>query len=188
MRGFGPPHFAACLALLLGMAGCSNLDKAPTGSVRRVGPDEIIEDFQMTETSSGTRSRVLHARVAEIYQSESRAELQGLSVDFFESDGRPFAHLTSDSGTVNQNTNDMRARGHVDIRTTEGVRVEAPTIQFWNQTQRIVSDARVKVTDKAGSVLSGVGFDSDVRVEHYRVGQVNATLKPSDKGPSGNGR
>lgn len=172
----------ALLASLAGASGCSRESAAPAPTAGRVGPDEIIEDLQMTESSAGARTAVVHARRASIYQYDGRTEIEGLDVDFYEAGGRKYSHLKSDRGTLNQNTNDMKAEGRVDIVTVEGVHVEAPVIQYWSATQKLVSDALVKVTDKNGSVITGVGFESDTKVTHYRVGKVNATLRPSDPG------
>jgi len=176
IRSFALP----ALALALAVAGCAPDTKAPTVAAAGAGPDGVIEDFRMTETSSGARSWVLNSRRALVYSAEARFQVYGVKVDFFESSGKKYSTLLCDSGYVNQNTNDMRAFGHVDIRTEEGVHVEAPELQFWNLQQKITSAALVKVTDAKGSVVTGTGFDSDVKVEHYRVGKVNATLKQSD--------
>ena len=135
----------------------------------------------MTETAAGSRNWTMHAERAFVYDAESRLDVHRVEVDFFDESGRKYSHLRADSGSVNQGTNDMHAEGHVDIRTTEGVHVEAPGIRFWNGPQKITSDALVKVTDAKGSVITGVGFESDVKVQHYKVGQVNATLRSGSR-------
>ena len=177
------PVTLAFLALKSLAAGCSKESAAPAPTAGRVGPDEVIEDFEVTETSAGTRTSVVHARRARIYQYDGHTEVDGLDVDFYDASGKKFSHLRSDRGSLNQNTKDMKAEGHVDIVTVEGVHVEAPVIQYWDASQKLVSDALVKVTDKNGSVLTGVGFESDTKVTHYRVGKVNATLRPTEPGP-----
>jgi LPS export ABC transporter protein LptC len=168
----------ACLGLL---PACTPESTSPTAaqSVRR--PDEIIEDLKMTETSSGSRSWTMHAKKAYVYEADNRVDVEGVEVDFFDEGGRKYSHLTCDRGSLNQGTNDMRAEGRVDILTTSGVHVEASVIRFWNGPQRITSDSFVKVTDAHRSVMSGVGFESDVKLEHYRVGQVSATFRETGK-------
>jgi len=172
----------ALVAVVVGawLAGCSGGAPAPTGTAGAGGPDGIIEEFRLTETSAGERNWTLRAKRALVYDSQNQVQVFGVTVDFYEAGGKHYSTLTCDSGTVNQNTNDMTATGRVDIHTVEGTHVEAPVLQFWNARQRITSDAQVKVTDANGSVVQGTGFDSDVKVEHYRVGKVNATLKQSD--------
>src|SRR5437016_4604672 len=111
--------------LVAATAGCSLEPKSSSPPAVPRGPDEIIEDFRMTETASGSRSWTMHASRAYVYDNESRLEVHHVEVDFFDESGRKYSHLTADSGSVNQSTNDMRADGHVDIRTTSGVHVEA---------------------------------------------------------------
>jgi LPS export ABC transporter protein LptC len=173
--------FVLGLVCLGGLVACSPESGRPTAiqSVKR--PDEVIEDLQMTETSSGSRSWTMHARKAYVYEADARVDVEGVEVDFFDEGGRKYSHLTCDGGSLNQNTNDMRAEGRVVIRTTSGVLVEAPVIRFWNGPQRITSDSQVRVTDAHGSVLAGVGFESDVKLDHYRVGQVNAVLRDTGR-------
>jgi LPS export ABC transporter protein LptC len=168
----------ACLAVL---PACSPESSSPTATPAVTRPDEIIEDLKMSETSGGSRSWTLHARRAYVFEAQDRVDVEGVEVDFFDESGRKYSHLTCDRGSLNQGTNDMQAEGHVDIHTTSGVHVEASVIRFWNGPQRITSDSFVKVTDTHGSVMSGVGFESDVKVEHYRVGQVSATVRQSGK-------
>ncbi|HVP38538.1 MAG TPA: LPS export ABC transporter periplasmic protein LptC [Candidatus Saccharimonadales bacterium] len=165
------------LVSLVALSGCARQPGTPTAAPAVRRPDEILEDLQMTETSSGSRSWVLHARKAYVYDAENRVDVEVAAVDFYDDTGKQYSHLTCDRGSLNQSSNDMRAEGHVEIRTTSGMHVESELLCYWNGPQRITSDRFVKVTDAHGSVLSGTGFESDVRVEHYRVGKVDATLR-----------
>ena len=163
------------VAALVG--ACSPKSSAPADVRPGRSPDAILEDFRMTETSTGTRSWTMHARSASVFNTENTIEVQGVDVDFYEASGQPYSHLRSDRGLINQTSNDMRAQGHVDIRTQQGVHVEAEILRYWNTAERITSDQFVRVTDAKGSTISGVGFESDIKVEHYKVGKVNATIR-----------
>ncbi|MBI5837252.1 MAG: LPS export ABC transporter periplasmic protein LptC [Candidatus Eisenbacteria bacterium] len=165
------------LALLCLVAACSPESTSPALTRAATRPDEIIEDMKVTETSAGSRSWTLHARRALVYNAQNRVEVEGVDVDFYDEGGKAYSHLTCNRGTLNQSTNDMVAEGRVDIRTTTGVHVESEVLRFWNGQQKITSDAFVRVTDAQGSVLSGVGFESDTKVEHYKIVKVDATLR-----------
>ncbi len=177
-----PPRVAgaSCLALaLMGawlLAGCSQ-ETRPRATTPATGPNEVVEDFHLTETSAGMRSWTMTARRAQVFDAENRVEVESLTVDFFDASGSKYSHLRCDRGTLNQTTNDLVANGNVDIRTSSGAHVQGQTLKYWDSLQRLTSETFIQVTDSSGSVISGTGFDSDLKVEHYRVGQVSARLK-----------
>jgi lipopolysaccharide export system protein LptC len=55
-------------------------------------------------------------------------------------------------------------------------------LRFLNKTQRIVTDAFVRV-ERAGDVLTGVGFESDPQLRHFEFKkQVNAVVRTKSGG------
>ena len=60
----------------------------------------------------------------------------------------------------------MIARGNVVLQTTEGWRMTTEELHFLNSRRRITSDRLVRV-EKQGSILEGVGFESDPNLEHF---------------------
>jgi LPS export ABC transporter protein LptC len=83
---------------------------------------------------------------------------------------------------MNQQRRDMVARGNVVLQTTEGTRMSTEELQFLNQKQRIVSDRFVRV-ERAGDVLTGVGFESDPDLHHFEFKtRVKATVRTRSGG------
>jgi lipopolysaccharide export system protein LptC len=55
-------------------------------------------------------------------------------------------------------------------------------LQFLNQQQKIVTDDFVRV-ERAGDVLTGVGFESDPQLKHFEFrSKVNATVRSNSGG------
>jgi LPS export ABC transporter protein LptC len=77
---------------------------------------------------------------------------------------------------MNDMSHDMIARGDVVIQTTEGTRMTTDQLRFLNKTQRIQTDAFVRV-DRRGDVLTGWGFESDPELKDFQFKrQVKATV------------
>ncbi len=102
---------------------------------------------------------------------------RGVRVDFYDDKGKQSSRLTAREGEINQATRDMTARGNVVILNADGTRMSTQSIRFLNREQKIVSDELVRVEQK-GNVLSGVGFESDPNLKHYRFrSQVSGTVR-----------
>src|SRR5262245_9661440 len=174
-----------CLVLLLlGMlaAGCETTPKSAPGPSSGEMPDQEVSDFVVTETDAGQPQWTLYARSAAIYNARNSIIARGVRVDFFDDKGARSSTLTAREGEMNQQRRDMVARGNVVLQTTEGTRMSTEELQFLNQRQRIVSDRFVRV-ERAGDVLTGVGFESDPNLQHFEFKkQVQATVRTQSGG------
>jgi LPS export ABC transporter protein LptC len=72
----------------------------------------------------------------------------------------------------------MTARGNVVLQTTEGWRMSTEEMHFLNSRRKMTSDKLVRV-EKEGTVLEGVGFESDPNLQHFEFQhQIRATVQP----------
>jgi LPS export ABC transporter protein LptC len=146
--------------------GCGQGPRDVPGPASGELPDQEVSDFVVTETDAGRPQWTLYARDAAIYNPRNTIVARGVRVDFFDEQGKQNSTLTAREGEMNQRTRDMTARGNVVLQTTEGTRMSTEELRFLNQKQRIVSDLLVRVEGK-GTVLTGVGFESDPGLKHY---------------------
>ncbi len=91
---------------------------------------------------------------------------RSVRVDFYDDKEQRSSTLTAREGELNQIQRDMVARGNVVLQTAEGTRMSTEQLRFLNRTQRIVTDAFVRV-ERAGDVLTGYGFESDPELHHF---------------------
>src|SRR5687768_15118796 len=157
---------AGILALLA--VGCGREDEAGPHVPVPDLPSQEVRNFVLQETDVGRPDWVLRARYAASYSRRGIIRARDVSIDFYDRDGKKYSHLVADEGTVQQPGNDMEARGHVVVTTTEGVRVETSSLRYLNRQRRIVSDAFVRLT-RNGDVVSGIGFESDPSLEHFTL-------------------
>lgn len=177
-------HPAATLFVLAGLAlvplvaGCGGGKNLSGSGASGVLPDSEVEDFTITETDSGRTQWTLFAKQAATFTSRDLVTARTVRIDFFDEDGRKSSQLVAREGELYQRTRDMTARGDVVLQTTEGWRMSTEELHFLNSRRRITSDKLVRV-EKEGSVLEGVGFESDPNLEHFEFQrQVRATVRP----------
>lgn len=171
---------AAVIALMC--VGCEQVPRTEPGPASGEMPDQEVGDFVVTETDEGNPQWTLYARNAAIYNARNAVIAHGVRVDFFDEKGIRSSTLTAREGELNQQRRDMVARGNVVLQTTEGTRMSTEELQFINQRQRIVSDVFVRV-ERAGDVLTGIGFESDPNLEHFEFKKkVQATVRTRSGG------
>lgn len=168
----------AGLAVAGMVAGCgTGKNVSATGASGEL-PDSEVEDFTVTETDSGRAQWTLYSRQAATYTARDLVTARTVRIVFFDENGEKSSDLTAREGELYQRTRDMIARGNVVLETVEGWRMTTEELHFLNSRDRIVSDKLVRV-EKEGSVLEGVGFESDPNLEHFEFRhQVRATVRP----------
>lgn len=168
----------AALAVAGMVTGCGRgKDVSATGDSGEL-PDSEVEDFTVTETDSGRAQWTLYSRQAATYTAKDLVRARSVRIVFFGTDGAKSSELIAREGDLYQRTRDMVARGNVVLQTVEGWRMSTEELHFLNSTHRIKSDKLVRV-EKEGSVLEGVGFESDPNLEHFEFQhEVRATVRP----------
>jgi LPS export ABC transporter protein LptC len=172
-------------ALLLGLgllaaalAGCGGGKKMSGTGASGELPDSEVEDFTVTETDSGRTQWTMFAKRAATYTARDLVTARTVRIDFFGDDGKKNSELVALEGELYQRTRDMVARGKVVLQTVEGWTMSTEELHFSNSRDRLLSDKLVRV-EKEGSVLEGVGFESDPHLEHFEFRtQVRATVQP----------
>lgn len=174
----GPQRLLAVIALAMLVAGCSGGRKVSASGNSGVLPDSEVEDFSVTETDSGRTQWTMFAKSAATFEARDLVTARQVRIDFFDEDGKKRSSLVAREGELYKRTRDMTARGNVLLQTIEGWRMSTEEVHFLNGRRHITSDKLVRV-EKEGTVLEGVGFDSDPNLEHFEFRQqVRATVQP----------
>ena len=170
--------FLAGFAVAALFQGCSGGKKLSASGNSDLLPDSEVEDFTITETDSGKTEWTLFSKQAATFSARDLVTARTVRIDFFGADGRKSSELIAREGELYQRTRDMIARGNVVLLTTEGWRMNTEELHFSNSLRRITSNKLVRV-EKEGSVLEGVGFESDPNLVHFEFQhQVRATVRP----------
>lgn len=171
----------AAFIVLAPAAGC----RKPGSQVETPSlPSQIVEGFVLHESSSGERLYTLKAETAYVYDSEQQVEVVRPEVLFYDVDANVHAILVADRGAIQSRTNDLVARGHVNVLTEDSTKLWTDSLSWNNNTKLVRTDAPVEIETPKGRV-SGIGLVSDAglsRIEiqsevrgssSYRFGQEN---------------
>jgi LPS export ABC transporter protein LptC len=154
--------------LLAAALGCRTRDGDLTSTGE--GPQGHSEGMRGVSLSSyniGDTQWILHADSASVFRERKRVEADQIRVDFYENDEH-VSVLTSETGILNQATDDLETRGNVKVRTDEGELLETEVLYWDHQRSLIHTDAFVKLTS-GENVLTGIGLETDPGLNDFQL-------------------
>lgn len=171
--------FLAACALLLSVGCAEKIKPSVLGGVSSATlPSQESWNTTVTFTDSGIVKAILKAGHIAAFEASKQTQLDsGVHVDFFDEHGVHSSVLTSRTGKVDENTNNLEAIGNVVVVSDSGVVVETEKLFWDNQRQLIHSDEFVKITSPKEN-LQGHGFESDQNLKNYKIFKVTGTAKP----------
>jgi len=183
IRSMVPHVLSLVVVTLVGcQSGCQSRSTPAPGATELQFPDQEARDFTLTETSEGKKNWTLWASYAAMYNAKNLVDAKTVQIEFFDSKGKRYSTLVADQGLVDQRTNNLEAIGRVRIVTETGVHMETDSLHWINNTQKIISEAFVKVTRK-DDVVTGYGFESDPNLDHFHLKrEVRAEVRDSGHG------
>jgi LPS export ABC transporter protein LptC len=190
MRRFiQPPALAGLAVVCLGLAACDE----PTASriadenVVSIEADQVIYDMDDYLLADGVRTGRITADTAYVFQDSAVTHMWGVEMVLYHGDGSERARVTSETGTLNQRTEEMVARGDVILLVDGGVRrVESPELHYDPNRDRIWSDS-ASVYQAAGRRTSGTCFRSDLDFQDLTVCNIRGSAQVPRQDPAGGG-
>ena len=178
----GNAFLGAALMIPVLAAGCGVPTEEPVREELMRIPDQVIADFQRTETREGALVWKLKAARGEVYQSDHQVDLREMTVDFYDEQGVRHSRLSADSGRVDSQTQDMEARGHVVVENHEGVVLQTNQLRWVSDEELIRSEEEVLII-RGESRLRGRGFVGDPTLERFRIlEEVDAVVPEAELG------
>ncbi len=150
--------------LLVLAASCH---ERPVPTSARSLPNQVIEQFTLTESGSGRRLYSLTADQALVYDSERRVDVIRPRVQFYDEDGRIHSVLEADQGTIYHDEN-LVARGEVVVRTADSTTLLTDSLAWNNPAQQVRTDAPVEIVTRRGRV-KGTGLVSDAGLNRVEI-------------------
>ncbi|MDM7926704.1 MAG: LPS export ABC transporter periplasmic protein LptC [bacterium] len=178
----------ACLA-----ASCGG------GSDRQAGAGNAVPESEpptqeswnsaLTLSRAGKPQAVIRYGHMEQYDSRRMAYFDGgVSVDFFDAEGRHTSVLTSDRGEYNSATEEVRAIGNVVVVSDTGVTLRTAFLRWDPRVEKILSDSAVTVTTQDADTLFGTGFESASDLSHWMIRKpTGSTARRVDVGKAESG-
>jgi LPS export ABC transporter protein LptC len=144
-------------AVFLMVLSCN--DK-PVCGPNPVLPNQIVEALTLNESSSGKRLYTLEAQKAYVYDPAQRIDVTGLRVLFYDEAGGVGSTLVADEGSIYSRNEDLVARGHVVVRTSDSTKLETDSLAWSNQRRLVRTDADLVIETPKGRIV-GRGLVSD---------------------------
>jgi LPS export ABC transporter protein LptC len=167
--------------LVLGLAGCerepppAGTADLPVGREDLPPPDQVVEDGEHIITNAGVKQAVLKAEQLYFYNESGKVIGDTIQVDFFDDSGAFVSMLTARTGEIDQQTQEMVARGDVFVRGTDAS-IRTEELYFDPARDRIYSETDTEIVQQ-GNRIRGRGVESDPALERIRITGGSAVLR-----------
>ena len=116
-------------------------------------------------------NKLVEAKSEKLYKKRNDAALLvgNVMIDFYNDEGNHTSILYSDSARINEYSNDLNANGNVYVVSDSGYTLTTRKIVWDNSYKMIVAEDSVMFTTTKGDTLHGVGFESDMDLEQWKI-------------------
>ena len=120
---------------------------------------------------SREEDKIVEAKSEKLYKNNNADALLvgNVEVNFFNNEGQHISILYSDSARINEQNNNLRANGNVYVVSDSGYTLTTNEILWDNRYKMIVAEDSVMFTTTKGDTLHGVGFESDMDLEQWKI-------------------
>lgn len=150
-------------------AGCEEIEEEkPWIQVER--PQMLFTDTTLLDSyNNDVLSWKLKTAYLERWADKEIVFVRPIFVDIYDSLGERAAFLRADSGRFDMKFTYVNAYGHVYALTPKGASVRADSL-IWNKRDNLVrTESYVRVVSEDGDVLQGKGFESDAKMDHWKI-------------------
>lgn len=171
MRRLSTLFLVCFLAVLAGLSGVVawrvTSRRAPTPVQQPAQQAEYqIKEVHINETLEGNLRWTLNADQAEVYDQKGITVMQKVVVQLFSKDGG--WTVTSDEGTLDNNRRDVSLKGNVVIRSSDGLEMRTPTLQWNNEQRSLATDDDVQIS-REGTTITGKGLTVQMKEESAEI-------------------
>mgnify|MGYP005636629709 CR=1 FL=1 len=135
--------------------------------------EELIENEIWNPVIILTReeTKLVKAKSKKLYKNSNEMALLvgNVVVDFYNDEGEHISILYSDSARIDEQNNNLYANSNVYVVSDSGYTLTTNRILWDNRYEMIVAKDSVMFTHTAGDTLYGVGFESDIDLEQFKI-------------------
>ena len=147
---------------------CSKVESNSSDSLDELKENEIWNPI-IVLTREGTK--IVRAKSEKLYKNTNEMALLvgNVMVDFYNEEGNHISILYSDSAHIDEQNNNLHASGNVHVISDSGYTLTTSNILWDNRYKMIVAEDSVMFTDVEGDTLYGIGFESDIDLERFKI-------------------
>ncbi|MFA3782736.1 LPS export ABC transporter periplasmic protein LptC [Melioribacteraceae bacterium 4301-Me] len=143
-------------------------------------PSQESWNSKVLFTDNGVLKAILYSNHLQIYEDQKITLLEGVKIDFYNSNGKKTTTLTSLRGKVDDITKNMFAIDSVVAVNDSGVVLKTSELMWRNKDQKILTDKFVTISSPK-EIIKGYGFVSDQKLNDYVIKNItyisNVTVK-----------
>lgn len=152
------------------LTSCGDPTMETTTTVNEDRPDQESWDVTITMTDEGLKRVVVTAGHLVKYNERLFIYLDNnVEADFFDLEERHTTRLLSDRAEIDEKANYMRALTNVIVESDSGIILFTDTLSWDHDAELIYTEDSVMITTEQNDTLYGVGFESDMRMDHWRI-------------------
>lgn len=158
--------------ITLSMWSCNN-EMAEIRSVTdpNTMPVQVTENAVYRFYEDAILTSELNAKRIEQFEDDSSfiRATQGFEMKFYRPDGSKDAGIQADSGWYFPKTGKLHARSNVMLKNATGEQLETSELFFHEDSSRIHTEQRVKITTVNGGIIEGLGLEGNSSFTRYRI-------------------
>jgi LPS export ABC transporter protein LptC len=163
--------FVAIVSIFLIFSNCRKKHESEIANSENLDfPDQEGWNSVVTTTKNGLVSAIIHYGRMQQFKKKKVVELfEGIKVDFFDENGKPTSNLISETGKINEVTNDIEASGNVVVVSDTGITLRTKYLKWDNNIEKIISNEFVTIITADQDTFFGKGFESDQNLNNWRI-------------------
>ena len=159
-----------CLFFLIFQFACQSNELQRSGETRQGRPDAESWDAVITLTNKGAKRGVIRSGHLEKYNDKEFILLdQNVDADFFNEEEVFTTNLKSLVAEIDEEEDFLVAIGNVVVVTDSGVTLFTDTLSWDNQKEKVFTSDSVIFITKKKDTLYGIGFESDIELNNWRI-------------------
>jgi len=133
-------------------------------------PDQMSWNVDITITHSGKMRAHIKSDYLEQYADKSTISLEdNVKIDFYNNEEILISSLFADKASINERVNFLQAMDNIIVQSDSGVTLFTDTLTWDNEKEIIFTEDSVMITTTSNDTLYGIGFQSDVNMEQWKI-------------------
>jgi LPS export ABC transporter protein LptC len=152
-------------------------------SIKSEGEIPTNESWNTTVRFTGEDGKikaVLFANHLKVLEKQRITLLDGVKIDFFNTEQKKTSQLTSLYGKVDDATNNMYASDNVVAMNDSGTVLKTTELMWRSKDEKIVTDKFVRITSPK-EIIEGFGMESDQHLDNYTIFNITYSTTAQQK-------
>ncbi len=147
---------------------CSKIESSNNNSSEELKENEIWNPVIILTREE---TKLVKVTSKKLYKNTNEMALLvgNVVVDFYNDEGDHISILYSDSVRIDEQNNNLHANGNVYVVSDSGYTLATSKLLWDNRYEMIVAEDSVMFTHHAGDTLYGIGFESDIDLERFKI-------------------